>query len=65
MKLDRALMHLNNIQHLNREFNLAINLAVKDGILVNVDTETLEKIGENPTPFITVSIFVEPDKLEP
>nr|UVX85375.1 MAG: hypothetical protein [Bacteriophage sp.] len=65
MKLDRALMHLNNIQHLNRELNLAINLAVKDGILVNVDTETLEKIGENPTPFITVSIFVEPDKLEP
>jgi hypothetical protein len=65
MKLDIALMHLNNIQHLNRELNLAINLAVKDGILVNVDIETLEKLGENLTPFITVSIFVEPGKLEP
>lgn len=65
MKLDKALMHLNNIQHLNKELNLAIKLAVKDGIIVHVDGDTLQQLGENPTPFITVSIFVEPDKLEP
>lgn len=64
MKLNEALDHSANIKKLANELNSAIQLAVKDGAFIDIDIGTLQQIGENPTPFVDVSILVNPFDLE-
>ena len=64
MNLNEALNHSANIKKLASELNNAIQLAVKDGAFIDIDIGTLQKIGENPTPFVDVSILVNPFDLE-
>jgi len=64
MNLNEALNHSANIKKLASELNNAIQLAVKDGAFIDIDIGTLQQIGENPTPFVDVSILVNPFDLE-
>lgn len=64
MNLNEALDHSANIKKLANELNSAIQLAVKDGAFIDIDIGTLQQIGENPTPFVDVSILVNPFDLE-
>lgn len=64
MNLNEALSHSANIKKLASELNNAIQLAVKDGAFIDIDIGTLQQIGENPTPFVDVSILVNPFDLE-
>lgn len=64
MNLNEALDHSANIKKLANELNSAIQLAVKDGAFIDIDIGTLQQVGENPTPFIDISILVNPFDLE-
>lgn len=64
MNLNEALSHSANIKKLANELNNAIQLAVKDGAFIDIDIGTLQQVGENPTPFIDISILVNPFDLE-
>lgn len=64
MNLNEALSHSADIKKLANELNSAIQLAVKDGAFIDIDIGTLQQIGENPTPFVDVSILVNPFDLE-
>lgn len=64
MNLNEALNHSANIKKLANELNSAIQLAVKDGAFIDIDIGTLQQVGENPTPFVDVSILVNPFDLE-
>lgn len=64
MNLNEALDHSANIKKLANELNSAIQLAVKDGAFIDIDIGTLQQLGENPTPFIDISILVNPFDLE-
>ena len=64
MNLNEALDHSANIKKLANELNSAIQLAVKDGAFIDIDIGTLQHVGENPTPFVKISILVNPFDLE-
>lgn len=64
MNLNEALDHSANIKKLANDLNSAIQLAVKDGAFIDIDIGTLQQVGENPTPFIDISILVNPFDLE-